>query len=68
MSAPIPYEIMLLRYLNGEDVPTNIGGLFMEYLCDEGFVQETRIPGGVQFVITDKGRSALSQPTPMEKT
>ena len=62
---PIAYEIEVLRHLNGEDTPDLIWGAAMSEalsaLKSGGFVKmELASQGTMAYVITDKGREALS--------
>lgn len=61
----IDYEIDLLRSLNGEDVPGLRWGAAMgeciENLYGGGYVTRRMTGRGLEYVITDKGRAAITK-------
>ena len=60
----IDYEIETLRSLNGEDVPGLRWGAAMgealENLLGGGYITRRMTGRGLEYVITDKGRAAIT--------
>lgn len=58
------YELDLLRCLNGEDVPGLRWGAAMsvsvEYLYHRGYATRKISSRGIEYVITEKGKAALT--------
>jgi hypothetical protein len=66
MSKLTGYEIDILRSMTGEDVPGVMWGAAMgecvENLYAGGYVNREHAAGCIRYVITDKGREAITAP------